>query len=256
MDTLNPEHSLPTVTPPERGRSVWQIFVPALWGLLLFVVMFVVQNAVIVYFVLRQGAFDLDKMKEVVGDGRNIALAVIMSLPAVLAVAWLATHFARRPFADYLALRWTSWKNYLLATFGLVVLVAGWELLSRVTGHESTPEFMNNVFKTARADGVVWLLAVAFCVAAPILEEVFARGLLYRGWSETILRVPGAIVLSSAAWALMHLQYDWYSLSEVFCLGLWFGYVRYRSGSLWPTIMIHALNNFAALVQTVYLTNQ
>jgi len=259
MDTLNPEHSPLTVTPPERGPSVWQIiwqiFVPALRGLFSFAAMFVVQNAVILYFVLRQGLpIAPDKLNEIATNGGNLALGVIISLPAVLAVAWLATHFARKPFADYLALRGASWKNFLLGIFGLAVLLAGWELLSRAIGRESTPDVMVNVFKTARAEGVVWvwLLAIATCVAAPISEEVVARGLLYRGWSETFLRVPGAIVLSSLAWALMHLQYDWYVLGVVFCMGLWFGYMRYRSGSIWLTIVIHGLNNFAAFVQTAY----
>jgi membrane protease YdiL (CAAX protease family) len=93
---------------------------------------------------------------------------------------------------------------------------------------------------------------LAFCVAAPISEEVFARGFLYRGWSEP-LGVPGAIVLSSLAWTALHLQYDWYFFGEVFCIGLWLGYMRYRSGSTWLTIVIHGLNNFAAVAQTFYL---
>ena len=37
--------------------------------------------------------------------GTVISLSVMMGLPAVLAVLWLATRMARMPFADYLALR-------------------------------------------------------------------------------------------------------------------------------------------------------
>ena len=61
----------------------------------------------------------------------------------------------------------------------------GWDLLSRATGREATPGFMGEVLKSARADGALWLLVIAFCVAAPITEEFFARGFLYRGWSES-----------------------------------------------------------------------
>ena len=81
----------------------------------------------------------------------------------------------------------------------LAVLVLGWEILSRAVGRQSTPEFMMDVLKSARGDGVLWLLVVAFCIAAPISEEFFARGFLYRGWSETFLGVPGAVVLSTSA---------------------------------------------------------
>ena len=112
---------------------------------------------------------------------------------------------------------------------------------------------MVDVMKSARADGALWLLVLAFCVAAPITEELFARGFLYRGWSESFLRVPGAIVLSSLVWTALHLQYDWFFFGEVFSIGLWFGYLRYRSNSIWLTIVLHGLNNLAAVVQTIWL---
>jgi membrane protease YdiL (CAAX protease family) len=257
MDSLAPEHPPLTVTPAGRQPHVWQFWGTALWGLFIFAAMFVGQLAVVVYFVLLQdGPMNVGKAIQTVGGGLTIALSVVMGLPAVLAAAWLATHFARIPFTEYLALRWTSWKNFLLGVLGLAVLVAAWDLMSRATGREITPGFMVDVFKSARAEGVVWLLVFAFCVAAPISEEVFARGFLYRGWSETFLRVPGAIVLSSLAWTSLHLQYDWYVFGEVFCIGLWLGYMRHRSGSTWLTIVIHGLNNFAAVVQTMYLAGR
>jgi len=40
----------------------------------------------------------------------------------------------------------------------------------------------------------------------------------------------------------------------VFCLGLWFGYLRYRSGSTWLTIVLHGLNNFGAVLQGIWLS--
>jgi len=81
------------------------------------------------------------------------------------------------------------------------------------------------------------------------------RGFLYRGWSESFLRVPGAIILSSLVWTLMHLQYDWFFLGEVFSIGLLLGYLRYRSNSTWLTIVIHGLNNLAATIQTIWLAS-
>jgi membrane protease YdiL (CAAX protease family) len=67
------------------------------------------------------------------------------------------------------------------------------------------------------------------------------------------LRVPGAIVLSSLAWTALHLQYNWFFFFEIFTIGLLLGYLRYRSGSLWLTIVLHGLNNLAATVQTMWL---
>ena len=57
-------------------------------------------------------------------------------------------------------------------------------------------------------------------------------------------------MLSSLVWTSLHLQYDWFFFGEVFSIGLVLGYFRYRSQSIWLTIVLHGLNNLAAMVQT------
>jgi membrane protease YdiL (CAAX protease family) len=258
MDTLEvpagataPAPVIPTPRPP----GVWKFWGTALWGLFIFAAMFVGQIAVVAWFVLRRaGPIDFDAAIEVAGSGLAISLSVITELPAVLAALWIAVRIARTPFADYLALRWTSWSNFLIGAVGLFVVIMAWDLLSRATGREVEPGFMGDVLKSARADGALWLLVIAFCVAAPISEELFARGFLYRGWSESSLGPVGAIVLSSMVWTALHLKYDWFFFGEVFSIGLLLGYLRYRSRSTWLTIFVHGLNNLAAVVQTILLT--
>jgi membrane protease YdiL (CAAX protease family) len=255
MDSLDPKNPPVLIYPEHPHQRVWKFWGTALWGFFVFVAMFVGQIAVVVFFVLKGGTpVDLgEAIRIIASSGLAISLSVIAGLPAVAAALWLAIRWTRTPFADYLALRWTSWRNVALGVVGLVVLVEGWDLLSRATGHEVTPDFMIDVAKSAQSDGALWLLVLAFCVAAPISEELFARGFLYRGWSESFLRVPGAIVASSLVWTALHLQYDWFFFGEVFCIGLWFGYIRYRSNSTWLTIALHGLNNFGAVVQTMWL---
>ena len=69
----------------------------------------------------RGGPIDVAAAVHVVGGGITISLSVITGLPAVLAALWLAIHLSRTPFADYLALRWTSWKNLAIGVAGLFV---------------------------------------------------------------------------------------------------------------------------------------
>jgi membrane protease YdiL (CAAX protease family) len=255
MDSLDPANPAMAVAPVQRPPRIWKFWGTALWGLFIFAGMFVGQIAVVLWFVLRrEGAFDYAAAIHVVGGGLTIAVSVIMGLPVVLATLWIAIRMSRTPFADYLALRGTSWINFVIGAVALGVLVMGWDAVSRATGREVTAGFMGEVLQSARADGVVWLLVFAFCVAAPVTEELFARGFLYRGWSETFLRVPGAILLSSLVWTLLHLQYDWFFLGEVFSIGLLLGYLRYRFNSTWLTIFVHGLNNLAAVVQTIVIT--
>ena len=254
MDALTPENPPVTLMPAQLPPRVWKFWGTALWGLFIFAGMFVGQAAVIAFLVLKQGGpFDMATAIHVVAGGLTISLSVIMGLPAVLAAAWIAIRPTRTPFADYLALRWTSWNNLLIGIVSLALLVGGWDTVSRALGREVTPGFMGEVLKSARADGALWLLVVAFCIAAPLSEEILSRGFLYRGWSESRLGVVGAIILSSLAWTSLHLQYDWFFFGEIFSIGLLLGYLRYRSNSTWLTIVLHGLNNFAATAQTFWL---
>src|ERR1043165_3087906 len=106
-----------------RAPRVWKFWGTALWGALLFAAMFAGQFALVLCFFVAKGPpFDLGSIKTVAGSGTVISLSVIMGLPAVLAVLWLATRLAGTPFADYLALRRASWGNVLLGIGALVVL--------------------------------------------------------------------------------------------------------------------------------------
>ena len=115
------------------------------------------------------------------------------------------------------------------------MLVGGWDLFSRALGREVTPGFMGEVLKSAQADGALWLLVIAFCIAAPVSEEFSPAD-----FSIAAGRNPsavGAIILSSLAWTSLHLQYDWFFFGEIFSIGLLLGYLRYRSNSTWLTIV-------------------
>ncbi len=246
------------VSPPGKSREprVWKFIGTSLWGLLLFGAMFVGQVAVVTWFLWSSSEpIDGKTLVALTSNGRIISLSVIMGLPAILLALWVAIRWSRISFADYLALRWPSWRMFAIGIGSLVLLMVACEIVSRAAGRESSPGFMVEVLKTARADGALWLLVLAFCVAAPVTEEFFARGFLYRGWSESFLRPTGAIILSSAVWTAMHMQYNWFFLGQVFAIGLLFGYLRYRSNSTWLTVILHGINNLAATIQTILLAN-
>lgn len=249
---------LAPVSPPGNSREprVWKFFGTSVWGLVLFVAMFAGQVAGVLYFIFVSGEpFDLNSVMTLAANGRVISLSVIMGLPAILLALWIATRWSGVPFADYLALRWPSWRMLGVGIAGLVLLLLAWEGISHLMGRESSPGFMVDVLKTAQSDGALWLLVFAFCVAAPLTEELLARGFLYRGWSESFLRPLGAILLSSAVWTAMHMQYNWYFLAQVFSIGLLFGFLRYRSNSLLLPVILHGINNLAATVQTFWLAH-
>jgi uncharacterized protein len=85
---------------------------------------------------------------------------------------------------------------------------------------------------------------VAVAVAAPIVEE-----LLFRGYLQTSLTTrfgaPVAILLASLLFALVHMQP--YAIPALMLIGLTFGYLYHRTGSLKVNIALHVVNNALAL---------
>lgn len=256
MSPVDADIAPPPLPPAAQPRPVWRFVSTSLWGLFIFVAMFLGQTAVIGYLVWRHGGgLDSDLIRSISGSGITLSLSVITGLPAVLLAIWIATRLAGVRFSDYLGLRWPTWREFFFGLLALIVLVGAWDLLAKAIGREVTATFMVEVLKSAEADNSLWLLLIAFCVAAPVSEEFFARGFLYRGWADSFVRPAGAIVLSSLVWTAMHLQYDWFFFFEILSIGLLFGYLRHRTGSTWLTVVLHALNNLAATVQTMWLAS-
>lgn len=178
----------PMDTPPAtKPPWTWKFWGTTLWGLLVFAAMFVGQLTAVGYEVLVSGAaIDGALIIKAVSSGTVVGISVIMGLIFVCLALWLAIRPTRISFSDYLALHGTSWKNYLIGAVALIVLVGFWEVMQKAFGREASPDLMLGMLRSARIDGTLWLLVIAFCVAAPISEEFLVRGFLYRGWSEIV----------------------------------------------------------------------
>lgn len=92
-----------------------------------------------------------------------------------------------------------------------------------------------------------WLIFICVAVIAPIVEELIFRGYAYSGWIHKI-GFWATSLLSSVIFMACHVQYGWAGLIEVFFVGLVLCAVRRKTGSLYPCILLHALNNSAYYV--------
>jgi uncharacterized protein len=88
-------------------------------------------------------------------------------------------------------------------------------------------------------------------VDKPLFEEIFFRGFLFAGFQSSRLGNTGAILLTSFAWTVIHLQYEIYEMSIVFVLGIVLGIARLMTQSLYVPIAIHAVANLLATIELV-----
>jgi membrane protease YdiL (CAAX protease family) len=237
---------LPALPVPPRPPRTWYFLGSAVIGLLAYAAFNLANFVVMIAVFIWHGDPDLTEAQfvEFASRGGIIAAGAIAACPVVLAVLWAAIRIARQRFTEYLALNRPSRDEIVHGLAISLAFLLAWLLLSFLTG-QPTPAFVIDTYRSAQDDGLVWLLLIGFCVAAPVTEELVVRGLMYRGWSQSFLGPVGAIVLSSALWALIHQQYDWYYICQIFLVGLIFGHLRRRSGSTWLTVITHGFFNLA-----------
>lgn len=94
-------------------------------------------------------------------------------------------------------------------------------------------------------EGPLWVTIISVSIFAPLFEEWLCRGLVLRGLLQK-LSPFSAIAVSAAFFAVLHLN-PWQAI-PAFLLGLLFGYVYYKTGSLKLTMLMHCVNNTLAAV--------
>lgn len=104
---------------------------------------------------------------------------------------------------------------------------------------------------TDRADGAagIVILILIVGIAAPIVEEIFYRGLLQRSLERRLGAVPG-LVATSVIFGISHFQLI--QFPALVLAGLVFGLLAQRSGRLGPAIAAHLVFNMTAVVSLVW----
>jgi membrane protease YdiL (CAAX protease family) len=109
------------------------------------------------------------------------------------------------------------------------------------------PQWFVEQLQSLQADSL-WdwiILLIGVVLLASISEEI-----LFRGFLQVSLERKGdvtrAVVLSSLTWTLIHVNPYW--AVQIFITGIFIGFIAWRTNSIIPAIIIHALNNLLSLL--------
>jgi membrane protease YdiL (CAAX protease family) len=150
----------------------------------------------------------------------------------------------RRPWRDVV------WG--LVATLCIPVVVFGVMRMAVVVGEVlelQTPKISHTTLKMMRdspAPFVTALLVFGAVVVAPVLEEITFRGLVQTGLARQWPLLPrwGVITAAALVFAAVHAPVAaWQTLPALFVLGLALGWLYEASGSLLPSVILHAVFN-------------
>jgi membrane protease YdiL (CAAX protease family) len=109
------------------------------------------------------------------------------------------------------------------------------------------PDAIKEMMKPLQINTVLqWI----FIIAGSVFVAAIAEESLFRGFLQVTLESKGdptrAIILTSVTWAIVHLNPYW--AIPVFVLGVFIGFVAWKTRSIWPAITIHATYNFLSLL--------
>lgn len=110
---------------------------------------------------------------------------------------------------------------------------------------QASAEALTKAFIRSDTTGVFLLNLVLVAILPAICEEFFFRGALMRFLMMVLRSRHLAIALTALIFSVLHGEF--YGILPRFILGLFLGYIAYYTGSLWPAIGAHFLNNGLAL---------
>ena len=169
----------------------------------------------------------------------------------ILIPSWLLIRrLHTKQFFDYVRLKRISFTETGLATAGAVILFPiniffSTFLVESLGIPEKLMRANASLFTSYTPAEFVWLL-FAIAVTPAICEEVFFRGQVQRTLERSLS--VHSVWIVGVVFGLFHFQP--LGLASLSLLGLYFGYVYFRSKSLYPSMAAHFTNNALALLFT------
>jgi membrane protease YdiL (CAAX protease family) len=190
-------------------------------------------------------------------DDKNATFTVVATfLQGVIFIgtAVLFASFAGKPRAEHFGLRRSRfWPTVGWAALGLFSFYAVAALYTAIV----QPDAEQTVAQDLGADqGTLGMIAAGFMVicVAPVAEEFFFRGFFYRAlrsrYSVLVAALIDGILFGIIHWDLSTAD-GLLIVPPLAALGFMFCLVYERTGSLYPVIALHALNNAIAFGVTV-----
>jgi membrane protease YdiL (CAAX protease family) len=240
MSDIAPE----TVAP----RSPWGLWATLGWVILAFFLSSIA--GLVVLLIWRPDAI-MSGSADMLKDGPLISITTIASAAVQVGVLALAAKLARWPVGEYLGVVRPATRPALIAIAVLIVFLLGYDGLTYLLGRDIVTPFQVDTYRTARDSGTLSLLWLTFVFVAPVAEEIIFRGFLYRGWVRSERSTIPSILIISALFAAVHVQYDWFGILQVFFIGLLLAIARWRTGSTLVTILMHVLANLWATIESM-----
>ncbi len=185
------------------------------------------------------------------GTGQQVAQIVLSSFSFI--VPFLAVAAVKdRPVREVVAFRRPTGRVMPLFWLGMGMSAFADIAVQYCTGFFEDVGVQYEVTQLKEPPGF-WgfiLCVVSTAIVPPLVEEFACRGVLFG-----LLEPYGegfATMITAILFGIMHGNFD--QMPFAFLVGLALGFIRVKTGSLWPGVIIHAANNLFSVIMSQFST--
>ncbi|MEX0599189.1 MAG: CPBP family intramembrane glutamic endopeptidase, partial [Rhodothermales bacterium] len=186
----------------------------------------------------------------------SIGQVLGLAIPAYL----LARMHTGRPMA-FLRMRRTDAVFIVLAVVGLLAITPAIQWLGAVNEQLPLPDYIRR-FEQSQIELIERVLNVdtgllfnvfVLALTPALCEEVLFRGYVQRQ-AERGMGAAAGILFSGMVFGAYHLRFS--QILPLCVLGIFLAYLVWRTGSLWPAIVVHFANNAMAVAMGAYISRR
>ena len=131
------------------------------------------------------------------------------------------------------------------------LIVAGMFFINLCSEFLGLPDLMQDTF-LAMSRNIFGIISIT--IMAPLVEELLFRGAIQGYMLRKGMKPLHAILIASAIFGIIHMNPI--QIPFAFAIGMIFGWLYYRTGSVVPGIIGHFINNSIACLQMATLTEE
>ena len=180
------------------------------------------------------------------GETTYTTTGIAMILSGI-AMIWHLIHF------KYVKFNLKSFSEVSGKTIGLSIplIVAGMLFINLCSEFLGLPDLMQDTF-LGMSRNVFGIISIT--IMAPLVEELLFRGAIQGYMLRKGMKPLNAILIASTIFGIVHMNPI--QIPFAFAIGLIFGWLYYRTGSVVPGIIGHFINNSIACLQMATLTEE
>ena len=143
-------------------------------------------------------------------------------------------------------LKYTTVWFIILFSLGLIVLSDELDRIIQV--YIPAPDYIIDLNHLLKPESIFdgFLLFFAVVILAPLGEEIIFRGFLQQILEKQWKDSTRAVLFTALIFSLIHMNPYWFF--QIYILGVFLGFLAWKTNSIIAPLILHGLNNFIALL--------